>query len=167
MDHHSDQEQQQRPHTFSDQTAQPGLYVPQAERDSCGTGLIANLNNKPSHQLVTDALTMLVNMEHRGACGCEANTGDGAGILIQIPHKFFQQEADRLGFQLPAPDSYGVGMLFLPKEKALQAKSLTILETTIKNRGFELLGIRPVPVDNSSLGETARSAEPWNESCMS
>ena len=160
MDHHSDQEQQQRPHTFSDQTAQPGLYVPQAERDSCGTGLIANLNNKPSHQLVTDALTMLVNMEHRGACGCEANTGDGAGILIQIPHKFFQQEADRLGFQLPAPDSYGVGMLFLPKEKALQAKSLTILETTIKNRGFELLGIRPVPVDNSSLGETARSAEP-------
>ena len=160
MDHFSLQEQPSSRNTFDDHQKQRGLYVPQAERDSCGTGLIANLKNEPSHQLVSDALTMLVNMEHRGACGCEPNTGDGAGILIQVPHRFFKAEADRLGFELPEKGNYGVGMLFLPKEKALQSRSLAILKTTIESRNFELLGIRSVPVDNTSLGETALSAEP-------
>ncbi len=141
-------------------TAQKGLYVPQAERDSCGTGLIANLKNEPSHRLVQDALTMLVNMEHRGACGYEPNTGDGAGILIQKPHFLFKAEAERLGFELPAVGSYGVGMLFLPKEKELQKRCLDKLKEVVEKREFELLGIRHVPVNNKGLGESAISAEP-------
>lgn len=137
-----------------------GLYVPQAERDSCGTGLIANLKNEPSHQLVRDALTMLVNMEHRGACGCEPNTGDGAGILIQVPDLFFRAEANRIGFTLPAAGHYGVGMLFLPKAKASKSISMSILKDAIEQRGFDLLGVRPVPVDPSELGASALASEP-------
>src|ERR1035438_2591766 len=80
-----------------------GLYDPQFEHDACGLGFVVNIKGKKSHQLVSDALKILVNLDHRGACGCEANTGDGAGILIQVPHEFFTAEAQRLGFQLPAP----------------------------------------------------------------
>ena len=145
---------------FGNPIEQNGLYVPQAERDSCGTGLIANLKNTPSHQLVKDALQMLVNMEHRGACGCEPNTGDGAGTLIQVPHRLFKAESERLGFELPEPGSYGVGMLFLPKEKKLQKQCLDKMRQVIETRGFDLLGIRPVPVNNTELGATALSAEP-------
>ncbi|MEO1259077.1 MAG: glutamate synthase large subunit [Bacteroidota bacterium] len=156
-------EQQQQLGGFSpyeNQTDQKGLYVPQAERDSCGTGLIAHLKNTPSHQLVKDALQMLVNMEHRGACGSEPNTGDGAGTLIQLPHRLFKAEAEKIGFELPEPAAYGVGMLFLPKEKVLQQKCLALMREVIEKREFDLLGIRPVRVNNSELGATALSAEP-------
>src|SRR5271170_3396977 len=95
-----------------------GLYDPQFEHDACGLGFVVNIKGGKSHQLVSDALQILVNLDHRGAVGCEPNTGDGAGILIQVPHEFLAAEATRLGFKLSAPGQYGVGQLFLPKKLA-------------------------------------------------
>ena len=92
-----------------------GLYREEFEKDSCGVGFIANIKGRKSHQVITDALTMLERMAHRGACGCEPNTGDGAGILIQVPHEFLLGECSRLGFKLPAFGSYGVGLVFFPR----------------------------------------------------
>ena len=92
-----------------------GLYSPEFERDACGIGFVANIKSNKSHQIVSDALTILENMEHRGACGCEANTGDGAGIMIQTPHEFFFDECVQLGIHLPPYGKYGVGMLFFPR----------------------------------------------------
>ncbi len=134
-----------------------GLYVPQLEKDSCGTGLIANLNGLTSHQLVSDALTMLENMEHRGACGCEPNTGDGAGILTHIPHDIFVSSCD---FDLPAKGDYGVAMMFLPKDASKQAACIEIIKSCSKELDFDFLGMRIVPVDGAGLGDTAISAEP-------
>src|SRR6185503_20019403 len=85
-----------------------GLYDPQFEHDACGLGFVVNMKGAKSHQLVTDALKILVNLDHRGACGCEANTGDGAGILIQVPHEFFVAQTAKLNFKLPASGEYGV-----------------------------------------------------------
>src|SRR5207249_1585859 len=93
-----------------------GLYDPSYEHDACGVGFIADLKNRKSHQLIQDALQILLNLEHRGACGCEANTGDGAGILIQMPHHFLQAEAAKLGVNLPAQGDYGTGLVFLPQD---------------------------------------------------
>src|SRR5580692_3141821 len=95
-----------------------GLYDPQFEHDACGLGFVVNMKGKKSHGLVSDALKILVHLDHRGAVGCEPNTGDGAGILIQVPHEFFAAEAVKLGFKLPAAGQYGVGQLFLPKNVA-------------------------------------------------
>src|SRR5476651_2701334 len=92
-----------------------GLYDPQFEHDACGLGFVVDIKGRKSHKLVSDGLQILANLDHRGAVGCEPNTGDGAGILIQVPHDFFVTEAKRLGFQLPAFGQYGVGQLFLPK----------------------------------------------------
>src|ERR1700722_20566526 len=89
-----------------------GLYDPQFEHDACGLGFVVNIKGKKSHQLVSDALKILVNLDHRGACGCEANTGDGAGLLLQVPYDFFAEEAEKLGFKLPPAGQYGVGQLF-------------------------------------------------------
>ena len=104
-----------------------GLYVPSLEKDSCGTGLMAQLDGKKSHELILEALSMLENMEHRGACGCEANTGDGAGILIQVPHKFFLRKAKEAGFELPEFGKYGVGVVFFPTNKVLRRQSRFLL----------------------------------------
>src|SRR5476651_2498491 len=95
-----------------------GLYDPQFEHDACGLGFVVNIKGAKSHQLVSDALQILVNLDHRGAVGCEPNTGDGAGILIQTPHDFLVKAAAKLNFQLPAPGQYGVGMLFMPPDSA-------------------------------------------------
>src|SRR5882724_13037712 len=95
-----------------------GLYDPQFEHDACGLGFVVDIKGRKSHKLVSDALKILTNLDHRGAVGCEPNTGDGAGILIQVPHEFFVAEAARLGFKLPAFGQYGVGQLFLPKNSA-------------------------------------------------
>src|SRR5712675_603904 len=101
-------------------TAPPkqGLYDPQFEHDSCGVGFLVHIKGQKSHGIVTAALQILLNLDHRGACGCEANTGDGAGILLQMPHEFFAKVTGKLGFKLPAPGQYGVGMLFMPKNPA-------------------------------------------------
>ena len=138
-----------------------GLYDPQFEHDACGLGFVVNMKGQKSHQMVSDALKILVNLDHRGACGCEANTGDGAGLLIQIPHDFFVTEAARLGFKLPAVGDYGVGQVFLPKDLAERNAVKAELAKIIAAEGQILLGWRDVPVNNSSLGKGALSAEPF------
>ncbi len=140
-----------------------GLYVPHLEKDSCGTGLIANLNGNKSHQLIEDALLMLTNMEHRGACGCEPNTGDGAGILIQTPHDFFAKKCLELGFELPEFGAYGVGVVLFPHDRNLRSQCRFLLNDYIDELGFELLGYRKIPTDNEELGESAVSVEPRME----
>jgi len=136
-----------------------GLYVPSMEKDSCGTGFIANLNGIKSHKVIEDALTMLQNMEHRGACGCEENTGDGAGILIQIPHEFFKKKAKNLKFELPEFGKYGVGMVFFPDDKILKEQCRVLLNDYIDELGFNLLGYRKVPTDNEDIGPSSKAVD--------
>ena len=138
-----------------------GLYDPQFEHDACGLGFVVNMKGKKSHQMVTDALKILVNLDHRGACGCEANTGDGAGILIQIPHDFFVTEAARLGFKLPAVGHYGVGQMFLPQVPEHREAVKAAFAKIVAAEGQALLGWRDVPTNNSSLGKTAVAVEPF------
>ena len=150
-----------RPGPAQTAPAKQGLYDPQFEHDACGVGFVVNMKGRQSHQLVTDALQILVNLDHRGACGCEANTGDGAGILIQTPHEFLAKEAARLGFALPAVGQYAVGMLFLPEEYHQRQAVKQALAKIIADEGQTLLGWRDIPTDNSSLGNTAKAAEPF------
>ncbi|MEY3059059.1 MAG: glutamate synthase large subunit [Bacteroidota bacterium] len=138
----------------------PGLYRPEFERDACGIGFVANIKGNKSHQIISDALTILENMEHRGACGCENNTGDGAGILIQTPHAFFFDECLKLGVHLPAFGRYGVGMVFFPKELRLREECRDIFTRTTEELGMEILAWRKVPVNPEEIGFTARSVEP-------
>ncbi|MFM8912516.1 MAG: glutamate synthase large subunit, partial [Flammeovirgaceae bacterium] len=140
-----------------------GLYHPSFEHDSCGVGFIANIKGHKSHQIVSDALTMLERMAHRGACGCEANTGDGAGILIQVPHAFFISECSKLGFKLPAYGSYGVGLVFFPRDERVREECRATLSRQIKKMKMGLLGYRPLPTNNTELGESALRAEPVME----
>ena len=137
-----------------------GLYHPSFERDSCGIGFVANIKGHKSHQHIADALTILENMEHRGACGCEVNTGDGAGILIQIPHEFFFDESIRLGFHLPSYGRYGVGMIFFPRDIRLREECRDILNRAAEKLRLEILGYRKVPVNAEGIGATALSVEP-------
>jgi glutamate synthase (NADPH) large chain len=137
-----------------------GMYVPSMEHDACGIGFVAHLKGKPSHDIVEDALTMLENMEHRGACGCEPDTGDGAGIILQLPHDFFVKECKKLKIDLPSFGNYGVGMIFFPKDERLKSDCRTLLNINIRKLGFELLGYRRVPTNNESVGQTAVAHEP-------
>jgi glutamate synthase (ferredoxin) len=134
-----------------------GLYDPRHEHDACGIGFVVNIKGKKSHEIVRQALQVLVNLNHRGACGCEANTGDGAGILLQIPHAYFQKAA---GVSLPPAGRYGVGMVYLPREEAVRADCEKKLEAIVREEGQDVLGWRTVPTDNKSLGGVARSGEP-------
>ncbi|MCX8472788.1 MAG: glutamate synthase large subunit [Sediminibacterium sp.] len=138
-----------------------GLYHQRFESDACGIGFVANIKNIPQHHIVSDALTILENMEHRGACGCEENTGDGAGILIQIPHIFFKQELIKLDIDLPNCGDYGVGLIFFPKNISLQNVCKEILELGAQKLNVEILGYRTVPVDNSLIGFSALNSEPF------
>jgi len=137
-----------------------GLYDPAFEHEACGTGFVVNIKGAASHDIVEQALTILDNLAHRGACGCEANTGDGAGILVQMPHRFLARECSKLGFYLPGPRYYGVGMLFLPTDETLRADFEQRFEAICAAEGQRVLGWRTVPTDGSQLGETARSAMP-------
>jgi glutamate synthase (NADPH) large chain len=137
-----------------------GLYTPQFEHDSCGIGFVANFKSNKSHQVVSDALTILENMEHRGACGCENNSGDGAGILIQTPHEFFFDECLKLGIHLPPYGRYGVGVLFFPKDIRLREECRDIFSRSAEKLGLEIMGYRKVPVNTDDIGPTALSVEP-------
>ncbi len=139
---------------------QRGLYTPQYERDSCGVGLMVNLKNRPSHYVVDSALTILENMVHRGASGCEENTGDGAGMLLQIPHDFFKTIFAKTAKQLPAQGTYGIGMFFLPKDKAKKDWCMKLVREQSWEAGFELALERTVPTNNAMIGETALNSEP-------
>ncbi len=138
-----------------------GLYDPIYEHDACGIGFVANIEGKVSHQIVEQALTVLQNMDHRGACGCEENTGDGAGILLQIPHTFFRHACNGLGFNLPKPGQYGVGMVFLPPDREQRHHCEKLLEEIVRREGQVVLGWRSVPTDNLHLGDIAKSCEPF------
>ena len=138
-----------------------GLYDPQFEHDSCGVGFIAHIKGHKSHAVVSDAITMLVNMEHRGACGCEENTGDGAGILTGLPHEFLVKVAQRdAGIQLPPAGSYGAGIVFLPSDNEERIWCEKALAQAVHERQLILLGWRDVPVNNSMIGQSAKRAEP-------
>ena len=140
-----------------------GLYRPEFEHDACGIGFVANIKGNKNHQIVSDALTILENMEHRGACGCENNTGDGAGILIQTPHEFFFEECLKLGVHLPAFGKYGVGSVFFPREIRLREECREIFHRTAEKLGLEILTWRKVPVNPEGIGPTALSVEPEME----
>lgn len=144
-------------------TKNRGLYRPEFERDSCGIGFVTNLKGKKSHDIIQNALTMLSCMEHRGGTGFDVKSGDGAGILIQIPHDFFVTESDRLGINLPAAGEYGVGMIFLPSEPEMAERCRKTLNSAIEQLGLGLLGYREVPADNSMLGAASVASEPQIE----
>ncbi len=143
--------------------SEQGLYRSALEKDSCGTGLIANLMGKKSHQLIEDALLMLTNMEHRGACGSEPNTGDGAGILIQTPHEFFLKKCHEIGINLPDFGEYGVGVVFFPHNRNLRSQCRVLFNDYIDELDLELLGYRKIPTDNEQLGDSAVTVEPRME----
>ncbi len=137
-----------------------GLYDPQYEHDACGVGFVVNIKGKKSHDIVKQALTVLINLRHRGACGCEANTGDGAGILLQMPHAFLTKACSKEGFKLPSYKEYGVGMVYLSPDTSQRKACEKLFEDIIKEEGQSVLGWRTVPTHNSSLGPTAKSGEP-------
>ena len=139
---------------------QSGLYDPSREHDSCGVGFVVNIKGQKSHKLVEQALEVVINLLHRGACGCEVNTGDGAGILLQLPHRFFQQEAQRLGMVLPEPGAYGAGMVFLPRDPDERGRVQDLFSHIAAEEGQCVLGWRDVPSDDSHIGKTAQSGEP-------
>ena len=137
-----------------------GLYSSAFEHDSCGIGFVANIKSNKSHQIVSDALTILENMEHRGACGCENNTGDGAGITIQMPHEFFFDECINQGIHLPAFGKYGTGVIFFPKDVPLREECRAIFNRAAEKLGLEVLHYRKVPVNPTGIGASALSVEP-------
>ena len=138
-----------------------GLYDPRNEHDACGIGFVASISGQKSHEIIRKGIQVLLNLAHRGACGCDPETGDGAGVLIQIPHKFFVRECEKLGFKLPKPGSYGVGMTFLPVEKHQRLQCEGILERIVREEGLTLIGWRDTPVYASAIGRVARASQPY------
>ncbi len=137
-----------------------GLYDPSYEHDACGAGFVVNIDGHSAHTIIEQALTILESLAHRGASGSESNSGDGAGILIQIPHELFLLECASLGFDLPDPRYYAVGMVYLPRDEALRSICEQLLAQIAEEEGQNILGWRDVPTDDSALGTTAREAQP-------
>ncbi len=137
-----------------------GLYDPRNEHDACGFGFVVDIRARASHDIVRQALTVLVNLEHRGAVGAEKNTGDGAGILLQTPHAFLEKACAKLGVKLPGPGRYAAGMVFLPPNPAGREACERIFEETARAEGQTVLGWRDVPTDNAALGPTAKASQP-------
>jgi glutamate synthase (NADPH/NADH) large chain len=143
--------------------AAQGLYHPRHEHDACGVGFVANIEGRKSHDIVLKGVQILINLTHRGACGCDPQTGDGAGILIQIPHAFFEREAAQLGFALPAPGEYGVGMVFLPVDRHDRLLCEGIVENIAREEGLTVLGWRDTPINGNTIGRLARATQPYIE----
>jgi glutamate synthase (ferredoxin) len=137
-----------------------GLYDPAHEHDACGVGFVADLQARKSHSIIEKAIEVLLNLEHRGACGCEKNTGDGAGILLQTPHEFLKRVCAEVGIELPEYGQYGVGMVFLPVDPDSRHQCEEAFEAIVREEGQSFLGWRDVPTDSSPIGPTARAAEP-------
>src|SRR3984957_13097516 len=138
-----------------------GLYDPRLEHDACGIGFVASIKGHKSHDIILKGIQVLISLTHRGACGCDPETGDGAGILIQIPHKFFARECAALGFTLPPAGHYGVGMTFLPVEKHQRLTCEGILERILREEGLTVLGWRDPPGDGAAIGRVARPSQPY------
>jgi len=152
-------EAQRRPAVPGPPPAQ-GLYDPAHEHDACGVGFVVDIEGRRSHTIVRQALSVLINLLHRGACGCEANTGDGAGVLIQIPDKFLRRECGRLGIPLPPARDYGCGLVFLPRAPEQRDRVRALLHSIVDEEGQRLLGWREVPTDDHLIGASALSVEP-------
>ncbi len=138
-----------------------GLYDPRFEHDACGMGFVVDIKGKKSHSIVTEALKVLENLSHRGATGSEENTGDGAGVLTQIPHDFFKKECMSVGINLPDLGKYGVGMIFLPQDERLRSKYEKCIENIVSEEGQKVIGWRDVPIDSSFIGDSAKSCMPF------
>ena len=145
---------------YAGQRSAQGLYNPANEHDACGIGMICSIRNERSRKIVEDGLKILCNLEHRGAVGADPKAGDGAGILIQLPHEFFAAEVEKLGFDLPNPNHYGVAQLMLPRDAAHHATVEAAYEMAAKQEGLSILGWRDVPVESSILGESVKPTEP-------
>ncbi len=137
-----------------------GLYDPRWEHDACGIGAVVNISGLRDHAVVEHGKQVLLNLMHRGAAGADESTGDGAGILLQVPHEFFAAETDRLGFPLPTLGGYGVAMLFLPQDPAVRRQCEEVLTAAVAKEELRVLGWRDVPAENRCLGQLARDAEP-------
>ena len=138
-----------------------GMYSRQFEKDACGMGFVVNIKGKKSHDIIDDGLRILERLEHRGGAGADKDTGDGAGILVQIPHEFFKRECEVLGINLPAAGEYGVGMVFAHKYESLRNEQKRILEEVVREEGQVVLGWREVPVDGTKVGKEAAAIRPW------
>ncbi len=149
-----------QPVLYDGQKPAQGLYSPAREHDACGIGMICSIRNERSRKIVEDGLSILCNLEHRGAVGADPKAGDGAGILIQLPHEFFASEAAALGFDLPPPNHYGVAHVFMPQDGGHQETIKAAFEAAAKQENLEILGWRDVPVDSSILGESVKPTEP-------
>ncbi|HPT27160.1 MAG TPA: hypothetical protein PLZ95_12125, partial [Bryobacteraceae bacterium] len=139
--------------------APEGLYHPSNEHDACGIGFVASIKGVKSHDIILKGIQILLNLTHRGACGCDPDTGDGAGVLIQIPHTFFARECARLGLILPPAGQYGAGIVFLPVEPQQRLAVEEIIERIISEEGLQLLGWRDTPVDSDAIGRIARASQ--------
>jgi len=138
-----------------------GLYDPQFEHDACGVGFVVDIKGRKSHRVLQQAIEVLRNLDHRGACGCEVNTGDGAGVLLQMPHAFLVEACKKARIALPEPGHYGSGLVFLPRNPTKRRKLEEQLGHIVQSASLSLLGWRTVPTNNSTLGETARASEPF------
>src|SRR6202789_3317605 len=140
-----------------------GLYHPRNEHDACGMGLVASIRGEKSHAIIRKGLEVLINLTHRGAAGCDPETGDGAGILIQLPHVFFARECGELGIRLPEPGAYGAAMVFLPVEKHSRLQCEGVFERIAQEEGLTVLGWRDTPVNGDAIGREARAPQPYIE----
>jgi glutamate synthase (ferredoxin) len=138
-----------------------GLYDPQFEHDACGVGFVCHMKGKRSHEIVQQALTILVNLDHRGAVGAETNTGDGAGILMQVPHGFLKKVTSAQGLDLPEPGQYGVAVIYTSPDAKDRAAGAAAFEQIVAEEGQSIIGWRDVPTDNSMIGATAKASEPF------
>jgi glutamate synthase domain-containing protein 2/glutamate synthase domain-containing protein 1/glutamate synthase domain-containing protein 3 len=150
-------------HTPQGLPAPAGLYHPRNERDACGIGFVVNIHGNRSHDIISKGIQILINLTHRGACGCDPETGDGAGVLIQIPHELFSRECRKLGFRLPGRGEYGAGFVFLPVEPQQRLLCEGIVERIVREEGLTLLGWRDTPLDVNAIGRVARASQPYIE----
>ena len=140
-----------------------GLYRPDHEHDACGMGFVASIRGEKSHEIIRKGIEVLINLTHRGACGCDPETGDGAGILIQIPHAFFVEECGKIPFRLPEPGAYGVAMVFLPVDRHSRLQCEGVFERIAQAEGLTVLGWRDTPVNGDAIGREARASQPYIE----
>ncbi len=148
------------PFTGLEPLTRQGLYDPSQEHDACGVGLVANVNGERTHKIIEQGLEVLINLGHRGACGADPRTGDGAGLLIQLPHEFFQEQCAALDIELPERGAYGVGMAFLPQEQGQRRQAEGLIESTVAAEGQAFLGWRDVPVAPDAIGVLAAQVMP-------
>jgi glutamate synthase (NADPH/NADH) large chain len=138
-----------------------GLYDPRNEHDACGIGFIAHIKGHKSHDIILKGIQILINLTHRGACGCDPDTGDGAGVLIQIPHEYFARETAKLGFTLPSPGEYGAGIIFFPVEKLQRLQCEGVIERIVREEGLKFLGWRDIRTNPQAIGREARRSQPY------